>query len=164
MKLTIGLSESGIQSAIEALDKLQTDIKTKTSAAVLEVMKRGVEKVEDKTTGIPDCGEIPVWGEWDGGSHASVNAGGEAVFAEFGTGVRYNGPAGQSPHPKGEEHGYLIGEYGLKQGRNPEGWDYTDASGNTVHTYGIPAQMFMYNTARELEEEAPEIVKKVFET
>lgn len=162
MKLTIGLSESGIQSAIEALDKLQNEIKAKTPIVVKSLVERGAELVEDKTSLIPDY-DIPVTGSWDGGTKGSVEAGGEAVFAEFGTGVRYNGPAGQSPHPKGEEHGFLIGEYGLKQGRNPEGWDYTDASGNTVHTYGIPAQMFMYNTARELEEEAPEIAKKVFE-
>lgn len=159
--INIGLDVGSIESAIAQLDKLKQDINEKAKALVKETVERGTELCEQAVSSMPDR-DVPIHGEWDGKNKGLVEAGGEAVFVEFGAGVRYNGPAGTSPHPMGEDFGFLIGEFGKKHGRNPEGWDYKDKSGNVVHTYGVKAQMFMYNAARQLEEEAPEIAKKVF--
>lgn len=162
MKINIGLDVASIESAIKQLDRLKTEIDAKTKIVVKECVQRGAELCEQATATLPEY-DVPIEGHWDGANKGDVTAGGEAVFVEFGAGVRYNGPAGSSPHPIGADFGYLIGEYGKKKGRNPEGWDYVDEAGNVVHTYGVKAQMFMYNAAKQLTEEAPEIAKKVFE-
>lgn len=39
------------------------------------------------------------------------------LFIEFGAGIHYNGSAGSSPHPKGNEFGYTIGSYGKGLGK-----------------------------------------------
>lgn len=73
----------------------------------------------------------------------------EAVWYEFGTGVKYNGgKKGVYPHPKAQELGLsAIGEYGKGLGANPNGWYY-----NGKRTFGIDARMFVYRTARTLED------------
>lgn len=96
------------------------------------------------------------------GLHGVIVAGGNAVWLEFGTGVRYNGAAGTSPHPKGRELGMNIGEYGKGHGADPNGWYYQDENGKWHHTYGIQANMFMYRTAQELKNLYMNFVKGVF--
>lgn len=45
----------------------------------------------------------------------------ELLFIEFGAGIHYNGSAGSSPHPKGNEFGYTIGSYGKGLGKKTIG-------------------------------------------
>ena len=81
----------------------------------------------------------------------------EAVFIEFGAGVYFNGPAGDSPHPWGIENGYGIGTYGQGKGvRNA--WNI-DAK--TV-TRGTPAEMPMYRGLEEALRMMDSFVKAVF--
>ena len=54
MNISFDLSESGIQSAIAALDKYKREIDAKTPIVVCEMMRRGVELVEQKTSLIPE--------------------------------------------------------------------------------------------------------------
>jgi hypothetical protein len=95
------------------------------------------------------------------GNKGVIVAGGNAVWLEFGTGTRYNGAAGTSPHPEGEELGMKIGEYGAGHGADPNGWWYYDGE-RIKRTFGIQANMFMWKTARELERIAPELAREVF--
>lgn len=88
-------------------------------------------------------------------------SGREILFIEFGAGVYYNGAVGQSPHPKGEEFGFLIGSYGEGHGAQKV-WGYYADSGELVLTHGTRATMPMYKAYLRMYEEAPKIVKEVF--
>ena len=55
------------------------------------------------------------------------------------------------------------GTYGLGKGADPNGWWYEGDDGNIHHTYGIQATMFMYRTAKYLEQEFPRLAKEVFD-
>ena len=96
----------------------------------------------------------------------NVLAGGGAVWIEFGTGVVAN-PVGVGgyAHPKAAELGmYGIGEYGHGWGANPWGWYYYNENGEKIHTYGIPATMFMYHSAWFAKAKIPEIARRIFRT
>lgn len=92
----------------------------------------------------------------------SINvSGNQIVFIEFGSGVYHNTPAGSSPHPKGQEFGFVIGSYGEGHGVQKV-WGYYDESGELILTHGVQATMPMYNAIRLMHEKAPSVVKEVF--
>lgn len=81
--------------------------------------------------------------------------GDEVTFIEFGAGVYFNPPAGASPHPKGAELGFVIGEYGKSHGKQ-KSWGYYENDGASRHvviTHGTAAQMPLYNAFIEVCEE-----------
>jgi hypothetical protein len=160
-KITIQLSEESIKAAIKELDKYKRDINKKVQR-LIELMVQHGEDYAINEVGHVDTGETlsSIHGYRDGNKGVVV-AGGNAIWLEFGTGIRHNGPAGGSQHPKGSELGMTIGEYGKGQGANPGGWWYYDGD-KVRHTYGIEANLFMWKTARELERVAPEMAKEVF--
>lgn len=98
----------------------------------------------------------------DNGTVTVVIASGEdAIWAEFGAGVWFNGSAGGSPHPKGAELGMIIGGYGKGNGRK-EIWSYIDAEGNRIQTHGTPASMPMWNAYKSVIERLTAIASEVF--
>ncbi|MBO6268100.1 MAG: hypothetical protein J6N19_03015 [Clostridium sp.] len=86
-----------------------------------------------------------------------IASGSQAVFIEFGSGVYHNGAAGSSPHKWGAENGFIIGEYGHKQGRK-KGWNIRAG----VATHGTPAQMPLYNAMEDVISRMTELVDEVF--
>lgn len=86
--------------------------------------------------------------------------GSQAIFIEFGAGVYNNGAAGSSPHPWGAERGYLIGEYGLHNGRK-RAWNYT-LDGVKSLTHGTPAAMPMFRGYEQAIQSLSDIVREVF--
>lgn len=100
-----------------------------------------------------------------------VTANGNAVlFIEFGTGVHYpdDAPLGEYEGADGMVHG----SYGMGFGNN-DYWFYTGLPGNaggelayghknTTITHGNPANMPMYTTVKELEQEFERIAREVF--
>ena len=90
------------------------------------------------------------------------------LFIEFGTGVIY-----PDDHPEAAEHGMTRGSYGKGRGKQ-KAWGYYGDSGTNgevkinkkgrevVITHGNPANMPMYETAKELEERLGELAKEVF--
>lgn len=161
MKLFVALNEQSVNEAIKSLVKYKRELNKKVQALIDAMVAYG-EDYAINQVGHVDTGETlsSIRGYRDGNKGVVV-AGGNAIWLEFGTGVRHNGPAGGSPHPVGAELGMTIGEYGQGKGANPNGWWYYD--GDAVkHTYGIPANMFMWSTARELERVAPELARDVF--
>lgn len=104
------------------------------------------------------------------GYRAKVRAYGETVlFIEFGTGLRFENDYQLA-------HNFYAGSYGQGKGANPKGWFYTGQVGalappgtepaykrkNTVHTYGNPPTMTMYNTVHQLETLFSGIAQEVF--
>jgi hypothetical protein len=160
-KITIQLSEESIKAAIKDLEKYKRELGKKVQALIDAMVAHG-EDYAINQVGHVDTGETlsSIHGYRDGNKGVVV-AGGNAIWLEFGTGVRHNGSAGGSPHPVGAELGMTIGEYGQGKGANPNGWWYYDGD-KVKHTYGIPANMFMWRTARELERVAPELAREVF--
>lgn len=74
-----------------------------------------------------------------------------AVFVEYGTGVV--GSIQSHPEPNGYD--YDIHGHGV------DGWVYRGSDGQFHWTAGMPARPFMYNTLRDLQEEAEAIGGKV---
>ena len=103
---------------------------------------------------------------------STVTVGGAAIWLEFGTGVVANNcPPGTFVHPKAQELGMVgIGMYGAGHGSDPRGWYFdegvwdngTFTSWQTYHTFGIPATMFMYNSAKMARRYLPSIARGVF--
>lgn len=85
----------------------------------------------------------------------------EVLFIEFGAGTYYNGSVGSSPHPKGQENGFLIGTYGMGHG-SQKVWGYYDDDGKLALTHGTKATMPMLKAGLEIREQVISIAKSVF--
>lgn len=110
------------------------------------------------------------------GNTAVIEAGGNAMWLEFGTGITYNGDGYPMELPEGVS---AIGEYGAGHGADPGGWLFPtmderyamrDKNGNPMtypdgtyiaHTYGIKANQFMYQALMAIKEKAPEYGLKI---
>lgn len=161
-RITISLSEESIGKAIrrvEALAKAQSE-------RIDDICRRYAEAIRDKAqTYFNEAwidstvhsekrrnAEVDVRVEQTPGGYKVVAFGEDAVWVEFGTGVTFNGSAGQSPHPKGAEHGFLIGGYGKGKGKQAA-WGFIDESGDLVITRGTEAQMPLYRAFSEILQE-----------
>ncbi len=170
------LSQSSIKALQKSLEEYQDRINRKLEEVVREVARVGLEVVEREISkasftydekGIESGSDTEHNSEIKvtslrGYAHADlILSGREIAFIEFGSGVYYNGSVGSSPHPKGEEFGFLIGSYGQGHGAQKV-WGYYNDSGDLVLTHGTRATMPMYNAFLKMYEEAPKIVKTVF--
>lgn len=81
-------------------------------------------------------------------------------FVEFGAGVYFNGPPGQSPHPWGDKGPWYIGEYGSLGKRRV--WGFYGTDGKLHLTHGTPASMPMYHATEDVKQRIPEIARDVF--
>lgn len=103
------------------------------------------------------------------GNRAIIEAGGAAIWIEFGTGVSKN-PMGDPFHDRAElsKQGtttiYKWGQYGEGHGKDPDGWYYYGEEGDDklYHTKGIQMQPFMHNAAMKLKEEFAKNAQMVF--
>lgn len=95
------------------------------------------------------------------GDTGIILVGGKAVWIEFGTGVY---APGQVTYPKEYRDDGIVGhgEWGEKHGADPNGWYYKNEFGEWRHTYGIPANMFMYNTTQMLVRQYAQMAKEIF--
>lgn len=161
-RINISLSKNSIANAIKEVKDYKKDLQAKINELIDRMVSVG-ERYAINAVGHVDTGETlnSIVG-YRKGKKGFVVARGNAVWLEFGTGVTYNGAAGSSPHPKGEELGMRIGMYGAGRGADPNGWYYIADDGVKKHTYGIEANMFMYHTARYIEEVFPDLAKEVF--
>lgn len=115
----------------------------------------------DVVFGTPDPANVQV--EVDDRDDVTVvfADGEQAVFIEYGAGVYNNGAAGTSPHPWGEEKGFLIGEYGDGKGKR-KAWGYRNNAGEVVVTHGTPAAMPMYHGMQDAINVIDDLVREVF--
>lgn len=169
-KITIELTESGIDKAIKELEEYKKDIKRKTAllqdriakrieeeankgfaSAVVDDLVRGGYQKPDMTVNYTTKGDISV----------VVAQGEDAVWVEFGAGVYHNGNLGSSPHPRGSELGMTIGGYGQGKGKQ-RSWGFKDADGTLHVTRGTPAQMPLEKAVLSVLDELPQMAKEVF--
>ena len=85
----------------------------------------------------------------------------KVAFIEFGAGIHYNTPAGQSPNPFGQQLGFTIGSYGLGLGAN-DSWRYQDLAGNWKTSQGTKAQMPMAKADQAIRDAFEQTIEEVF--
>lgn len=96
-------------------------------------------------------------------------SGEQCAFVEFGSGITFNGNAGSSKHPKGEELGMTIDSFNpnskhpkdgsyTSNATNPSGWYKPDGE----HTYGTPTYAPLYTGFMEMQSDIEKIAKEVF--
>lgn len=170
--IRFSLSAESIDKAIGELTTYIESIKAKTDRLRELIAERiAWSAAEGFSTAVAD--DIFTGGERPTGN-VSVNVGNngdlsvviadgsDAVFIEFGAGVYYNGSAGSSPHPKGAENGFLIGEYGKGQGKRNVWALPGSVRGNPILTHGTPAAMPMYHGVQAAIEAIDELAREVF--
>lgn len=170
--LRADLSESGIQRLIDQLEEYSRSLESKAQRLrerIAEVIRWSAEDgfMTALTSDIfyggePPLSDVMVTVEDDGDLTIVIAQGERAVFVEFGAGVYYNGAAGTSPHPAGEEHGFLIGEYGIGHGKQNV-WALPGSTREKpILTHGTPAAMPMYHGVQEALAVMAELAREVF--
>ena len=173
--IEIDLSKRGsVEQAIRELKEFQIEIERKCEklrSRLADEIRNRAQRGYDTALGAsvhPKYGrgtmfhgiDITVTSE-DGDNFSVVLATGDQVaFLEFGTGVAFNGTAGSSPHPKGQELGMTIGSYGKGNGKKTY-WGYYEGA-NLIMTSGIPASQSLYNATVEVAEIVQSIAREVF--
>ena len=151
--ITIDLSVGSIQRAIKSLEDYKKSIERRMQNLIDMMCSDGASLAYTYLKYV-DTGETlgSIMGYREG-NKGIIEVGGNAIWIEFGTGVTYN-QGGDSAHPDRSELGISDwGTYGEGHGTDPDGWYYYDAQGKKKHTYGIPENPFMAQTARRLQEQ-----------
>lgn len=180
MTINFTLDEKSIDAAIRQIEKYRDDLTPKTHRIVDDAARVAENNARQILQEHIWSGETiallqTVKGKQDTYKASNtVTVGGAAIWLEFGTGVVANNCSpGTFVHPMAQELGMVgIGMYGNGYGSNPNGWFfYEDAEwaggtfnvyGRTMHTFGIPATMFMYNSAKVARRYLPSIARGVF--
>lgn len=163
------LNQKSIQNAIKQLETYQNSLRDKNELFVKRLCELGIPVIDQNIAiaqGDSDKNhntyiKINRFGDYS--KATLVCEGSDLIFIEFGAGIFYNGEAGSSPHPKGEEFGYTIGSYGQGKGKN-ESWVYVADSGEWVRSHGTEATMPMYKASVEIMQNIRRIAKEVFST
>lgn len=176
-KITLDLTPESIDNAIASFKQLQDQIEKETKSLLRFIANQGVtiakSYVQNIDTGAT-VGSIHANMYYEN-NKAVIIAGANAIWLEFGTGVRFNQPGSYPlPLPNGVVD---IGQYGKGKGSRQNGWVYPISSSSAkyelkdkngkglgiAHTYGIPANKFMYQTLKHLEKNAPKWAKSLYE-
>lgn len=167
----IGLDGSGIDELIAGIEEYKRWLEERSRVLLQRLTDEGYQiaaagfqqaqydGTNDSKVSVEDRGERV---------RAVVAVGSAVLFVEFGTGVTY-----PDNHPEAAENGMVRGGYGQGKGSQTTWGYYGDAGtngevkkqtdkGQLVLTHGNPANMPMYEAAKQLKERLPELVKEVF--
>lgn len=161
------LNNRSLDKAIQQLREYQNSLNDKCTEFVRRLSEVGIPVIDENIAsaqGDSDKGHNTYIKINSFGSYSQAELiceGKNLLFIEFGAGVHYNGAAGSSPHPKGEELGYTIGSYGKGQGKN-DFWFYYADSGEAVMSHGTQATMPVYKAGLEIKRQILKIAREVF--
>lgn len=163
-RINISLTTPGsLNSAIEYLK--QYNMEQKAKQFIEELAQIGIKALSVNVNSISPYykGEdldVSLKFEDDGMKAVITMSGKNCAFIEFGSGILFNVPIGESKHPKGKELGFTIGSYnpGSANAGKRYGWWYTDENGTRQHSYGTPTFAPMHNSEMEMIRD----IKKVF--
>lgn len=133
-------------------------------AAVVDDTFLTIVKNGTNTPDTPKTGGVTVTVEPGQDNVTLVIANGEeAVWAEFGAGVHYNGAVGSYPNPLGETLDFIaaIGTYGKGYGAR-ETWGFLGSDGNIHLTHGAPASMPLFKAVQSVSGDIVRIAREVF--
>ena len=158
--INLKLNTRSLDAAIRKLEAYQKHIENRVKALIEVMCLDGEEYAKAYLlhwgTGMT-YGSIIGYRE---GNRGIIEAGENAIWIEFGTGVTKN-IFGDPFHERGKLGVYTFGGYGMGHGADPYGWWYwKDNKWN--HTYGIQMQPFMHNAAMKLKEDFEQTSKRVF--
>lgn len=167
--ITIQLSQDSCKKALKELKDYQKWFNKKLDEVCKRLAEFGLTRAQAYYSqalydGIKD---VAVSVEKRDNGYAVVAKGSTVMFLEFGTGVHY-----PNDHPKAGELGVAHGTYGKGLGNN-DYWFYTGQPGNaggelayghknSTITHGNPANMSLYNSAKDMRGEIKRIVEEVF--
>lgn len=166
-KISISLSQKSIQNAINEVRKYQRELIDKNELFVRRLAELGIPVIDQNIAvaqGDSDKNHNTYIKINSFGSYSEaklVVEGSELLYIEFGSGIHYNGSAGTSPHPKGEEFGYTIGSYGKGQG-SKDFWFYYADTGEAVMSHGTQSTMPVYKASMEIIQNIRRIAREVF--
>lgn len=163
---TFGLSPSAVKHAIINMQGYLNDLYEKNKEFVYRLCNIAVDVIEKNMVTPGDSDPSHTTAIYISGGGTSIKGvvrlnGEDVLFIEFGAGITYNGPAGQSPHPKGAELGYTIGDYGYHLGRLSS-WRYQDSNGEWRVSYGTKAAMPMYKAGQAIRQNIRKVAADVF--
>lgn len=146
----IKISLDGIDDVIEELNAYKKWIEQKSAELVNRLCARGLEIAKQQCP--VDTGELrdSITAIAEGLAGQIIASSGHAAYVEFGTGI----VGASSPHPT------MPWIYDINAHMD-KGWVYFK-NDRFYWTAGQPARPFMYNTAKQLAEEAPAIAREVF--
>lgn len=171
-KVTVSLSTAGIDKLIKAVEQYEARQKQCAATFLERLAQLGLDYASAQfSTAVYDgTNDVSVTVEERGENVKAIVATGNAtLFIEFGTGVTY-----ADDHPQAAELGMRRGEYGKGHGKRKAWGYYGDDPGTNgvvkekpdgsavIITRGNPANMPMYKTVRELEENLTKLAKEVF--
>lgn len=147
-------SEKSIDDAISKVEEYRKNFQEKTSELVKQTAEVVRQNAANELANHIWTGQTlaSLHTEMRSGSYtANVLVGGAAVWLEFGTGVVTNGSyVGGYVHPMGAELGMCgLGTYGQGHGAEP-------------NYHGIPATLFMWNSAQIARQNVTNIARRVF--
>lgn len=166
-KISISLSHKSIQNAINEVRKYQRELIDKNELFVRRLAELGIPVIDQNIAaaqGDSDKNHNTYIKINSFGSYSEAKLiveGTDLLFIEFGSGTHYNGSAGTSPHPKGEEFGYTIGSYGKGQG-SKDFWLYYADTGEVVMSHGTESTMPVYKASVEIIQNIRRIAREVF--
>ena len=173
---TAELSVKGINNLIKELEQYKKDFNRKVEEFIRKLADIGISVIDEnmaKARYTIDADGIQSGADTAHTSTLKINSvgntinadlvveGSEILFIEFGSGVYYNAPPGQSTHPKGEEFGFVIGSYGKGHGVQKV-WGYYDDNEKLVLTHGVEATMPLYKASMEMARNVYKVAKAVF--
>lgn len=170
-KIKFSLNEASIDNAIKELEAYKRSVEEKTERLRIRVAEIIANDAQAgfNSSGVDDDlregmrpAAVSVSYRDNGDVTIVLAEGTDAVWVEFGAGVHYNGPVGQSPNPLGRGLGLTIGSYGKGHGARHV-WGYKE-NGELVLTHGTPATMPMYKAVQAVCNNIDEIAKEVFRT
>ena len=163
------LNKQSIDKAIRQLRAYKKRIEKRTDELISVMCQEGERYARVALTHI-DTGDTlnSIIGYRDG-DKGIIQAGGHAIWIEFGTGVKGK----QSPHPSSDWLGkqnwqYAVGKFIRKRPNGLIGWYYPtdefDENGNPIYafTQGLESNHFLFDACVKLEMNFKENAKKVF--
>lgn len=165
--IRLSFSQESINNAIKEVERYKRSLANKNEEFVRRLAYLGIDVAQvaiihtqgDMSEQVLFETKVNSFGTFE---KATIKMSGkEVLFIEFGAGVHYNGAAGSSPHPKGNDFGYVIGSYGYGLGKK-DYWYYVDETGARLRSYGTKASMPMYKASLEIMKEIQRIAKEVY--
>ena len=156
MNINVELSEQSLDEAIMALQIYRDSLDQKASKLVGDLATQVEEYAAYELSKHIWTGETleSLRKKYKFGDlTARVLVGGAAIWLEFGTGVvTNNSSVGGYVHPMGAELGICgLGTYGQGHGADP-------------NFHGIPATLFMWNSAQAARRDIPDLARRIFRT
>lgn len=161
------MSAKGFERIANSILEYSATMQSKVDTFVLRLAELGIPIVEQRINqaytadSLNHYTYIDVKSFGDYAQARLIVEGQDIAFIEFGAGVHYNGPVGQSPNPKGQELGLTIGSYGNGKGAK-DTWVYQGNNGDWIVTHGTKATMPLYSASLEIINNIVLIAKEVF--